>query len=453
MTKNEEGIKPPVIDSNGAIVKISASVHRSRHPSMTSRRNFCQASAAALTGCAVLPGWLQATIMAQPQRILLKSAWQVVNIGDLAHTPGVLALLERYLPNTEVRLWAGNDFTLEAAAMNKKRFPSFQAVKGTIGTTGRANNPALQTALDWCDFFLHGSGPSLVAQKDLAAFANFYNKPYGVYGITYTGGNAQAAALMSQARFVYFRDSVSLAVARREQIACPVMQFAPDAAFGCDLRNDRVAKTWLVTKNLEARKFVCCVPRARYTPYWLLASRYPYDAVKDARNKEMFEHDHAPLRQAIELIVRQTPMKVLICPEDQTQMKIGREWIFDKLPADVRRRVVCRDTFWLPDEAISTFVLSAGLFGLEMHSPIMCVANGIPAIVGRFAEQSTKGFMWRDIGLSDWLFDFDQPGSIAQYPQAVLNMVTDSDTSKRRVAGAQGVVRDLQASSMATVSV
>ncbi len=158
----------------------------------------------------------------------------------------------------------------------------------------------------------------------------------------------------------------------------------------------------------------------------------------------MFEQDHAPLRTAIELIVRQTGMKVLVCPEDQTQMQIGREWIWDKLPTDVRERVVCRDTFWLADEAISTFVLSAGLFGLEMHSPIMCIANGVPAIVGRFAEQSTKGFMWRDIGLNDWLFDFDQPGSVQQYPRAVLNMVTDRETSRRRVARAQGVVRDLQ---------
>jgi hypothetical protein len=28
-----------------------------------------------------------------------------VNIGDIAHTPGVLALLEKHLPEVEVRLW------------------------------------------------------------------------------------------------------------------------------------------------------------------------------------------------------------------------------------------------------------------------------------------------------------------------------------------------------------
>jgi hypothetical protein len=30
----------------------------------------------------------------RPPRILLRSSWQSVNIGDIGHTPGALALLE-----------------------------------------------------------------------------------------------------------------------------------------------------------------------------------------------------------------------------------------------------------------------------------------------------------------------------------------------------------------------
>src|SRR4051812_7183728 len=41
----------------------------------------------------------------RPVRILVRSSWQTVNIGDIAHTPGILALLERHLPEAEVRLW------------------------------------------------------------------------------------------------------------------------------------------------------------------------------------------------------------------------------------------------------------------------------------------------------------------------------------------------------------
>ncbi|MEZ5299985.1 MAG: hypothetical protein R3F11_04860 [Verrucomicrobiales bacterium] len=41
---------------------------------------------------------------ANPPRVLLRSPWQTVNIGDIGHTPGVLALLEKHLPEAEVRL-------------------------------------------------------------------------------------------------------------------------------------------------------------------------------------------------------------------------------------------------------------------------------------------------------------------------------------------------------------
>ena len=46
----------------------------------------------------------------------------------------------------------------------------------------------------------------------------------------------------------------------------------------------------------------------------------------------MKEHDHAPLREAIIRITRETSMKVLVCPEDQTQMAVGKELLIDTLP-------------------------------------------------------------------------------------------------------------------------
>jgi len=50
----------------------------------------------------------------------------VVNIGDIAHTPGVLALIEKHLPEAEVCLWASGDLTAEVAAMEHKRFPKLR---------------------------------------------------------------------------------------------------------------------------------------------------------------------------------------------------------------------------------------------------------------------------------------------------------------------------------------
>ncbi len=387
-------------------------------------------------------------------RILLRSSWQVVNIGDIAHTPGVLALIEQYVPDAEVVLWASRDLSPEVAAMEHQRFPQLKIVKGSINAQGQASTPELAEALAWTDFLLHGSGPSLVAAKDVAAFVEHTGKPFGVYGITH-GPFADSGDkdLLGKAQFVYFRDSVSLELAKEAGVACARMEFAPDGAFACDLRNDARASEFLARHGLEEGTFLCCLSRLRYTPYWTIpGSKRPFDAARQARNEAMQEHDHAPIRQAICEVVRHTSLKVLLCPEDMTQMAVGRRLLYDRLPDDVRPRVVWRENFWLTDEALSVYVRSAGLFGSEMHSPIMAVGNGIPAIVCRFEEQTSKGWMWRDIGLGDWLFDLDQPEDCERLPAAVLKLASDFEAAKAHVLPARRFVQQRQRETMQVLS-
>lgn len=387
-------------------------------------------------------------------RILLRSSWQIVNIGDIAHTPGVLALIEKHLPDAEVMLWASGDLSDEVAAMEHQRFPKLKIVKGSIKADGKASNAELGKAVEWADFLLHGSGPSLVAAADVKAFVKHSGKPFGVYGITHGSFlSGDDKDLLGQAAFVFFRDSVSLELAKNEGIRCEIMEFAPDGAFACDLRDDSKATEFLQANGLEDRKFLCCLSRLRYTPYWLIpGSKRPFDAVRHARNDAMKEHDHAPLRDAIVQIVRETKLKVLLCPEDMTQMAVGKEMLYDKLPADVKPRVVLRENFWLTNEALSVYVRSAGLFGSEMHSPIMAVGNGIPAIVCRFAEQTSKGFMWRDIGLGDWLFDFDIEAETRQLSAAVLDLAKDFNSAKTKTEIARQFVLKRQQETMAVLN-
>ena len=386
------------------------------------------------------------------KRILLRSSWQTVNIGDIAHTPGLLATLERRLPDVDVTLWPsrlddGVDDLL------RRRFPRLRI----------ADDPAaVAAAFEDCDFLLHGSGPSLVAERDVRRWHETTGKPFGVYGITFsrtapTGGAASPIAqtidLLNAARFVFFRDSSSLALARECGCTCPEIGLGPDGAFGTDLRDDAAAEAFLAAHGLEAGRFLCCIPRLRYTPYWSVASKKArFDPVKHARNEALKEHDHAPLRRAITDVVRETGLAVLVCPEDVTQVAVGRERIVERLPEDVRRRVVWRDRYWLPDEALSTYVRSAGLFGNEMHSPIMCIGNGVPAIVCRWAEQTSKGLMWRDIGLGEWLFDFDQEADVERLPSAVLAVARDPDRARERAEQARSVVGRLTDSAMSAVA-
>lgn len=382
-------------------------------------------------------------VAARAPRILLRSSWQVVNIGDIAHTPGVLALIEQHIPSAEVILWASGDLSEAVIAMEHRRFPKLKVVKGSLGAEGKASSPELAEAVQWADFLLHGSGPSMVGYKDVAAFVKQTGKPFGVYGITYGGMEAAARDFLSTAKFAYFRDTPSLEKAKADGVHAPIMEFSPDGAFAVDLRNDEQALAFMKASGLIEGQFLCCIPRLRNTPYWTIPEKKrALDEKKHARNEAMKEHDHAPLRAAIEAVVRETPMKVLLCPEDMTQMAVAKEMLYDKLPESVRARVVWREKFWLTDEALSTYVRSAGLFGNEMHSPIMCIGNGVPAIVCRWAEQTTKGFMWRDIGLDEWLFDFDQDEDLARMPAAVLAMAKYPANARTKAAKAQALVRE-----------
>ena len=410
-----------------------------------SRRQFIYA-----TGASAFASQIFGTEQ-RPRRLLLRSSWQTVNIGDVAHTPGVLTLIEKYMPGVEVRLWPSSvENGVEELLL--ARFPKLIILKSA---------DALKTAFEDCDFLLHGSGASLVGEKDVIRWRQQTGKPYGVYGITLplqastsiTPASAkeisQTIAVLNAAQFVYFRDSVSLQVAKKNGCTCPVMEFGPDGAFGTDLRDEANAVAFLKANGLEEGNFLCCIPRLRYTPYWKIpAKKAPFDEKKHARNEAMKEHDHAPLRQAIIDVLRQTKLKVLICPEDQTQMAVGKELLYDPLPADIKSRVVWRANYWLPGEAISTYMRSVGLFGNEMHSPIMCVGNGIPAIVCRWAEQTSKGIMWRDIGLGDWLFDFDSEEDIKSLPGVVLEMSRNPVSAKIKTAKALAFVQQRQRETM-----
>ena len=405
------------------------------------RRDFVQ-SATAVGFAAALGSALQAQGK-RPRRIVLRSSWQTVNIGDIAHTPGVLTLLEQQLPDVEVRLWPSS-IADGVEQLLAKRFPKLQFVKGEEG---------IQRAFDECDFLLHGSGPALVAQKDVARWHKETKKPFGVFGITHSPVvSDMAKELLSAAKFVFFRDTVSMAAVKKAGVTSPIMEFGPDGAFAVDLRNDAAAARFLKANDLQEGKFLCCIPRLRYTPYWLIKKDRAFDEKKHGRNEEMKEHDNKPLRDAIAAVVRETDLKVLVCPEDMSHMAVGKEMILDKLPADVKKRVVWRENYWLTDEALSTYVRSAGLFGNEMHSPIMCIGNGIPAIVCRFEEQTSKGFMWRDIGLGDWLFDLDVPADHERIVPAVLAMAKDPVAAQQKVAKAREFIERRQRETMGVLA-
>lgn len=95
-------------------------------PHLISRRGALGAAVASL----MAPLLAGAADGKAPKHILLRSSWQTVNIGDIAHTPGLLHELEQYLPDAKVTLWP-NPLDRGVADMLQRAFPKLTIMKPT----------------------------------------------------------------------------------------------------------------------------------------------------------------------------------------------------------------------------------------------------------------------------------------------------------------------------------
>ncbi|MGV3719955.1 MAG: polysaccharide pyruvyl transferase family protein [Actinomycetota bacterium] len=372
----------------------------------------------------------------RPRHLLLRSSWQTVNIGDIAHTPGMLALLERHLPDTVVTLWP-NKLSAPVEAMLRQRFPKLRVA---------ASAEAQTKALKECDFALHGSGPGLVGWREMERW-RATGKPYGFGGVTLSDAELKdRRELLAGAAFLFCRDTLSLEALKASGIAVRIAEFGPDATFHLDLRDDPRAAAFREAHGLRPKEFACFVPRLRWTPYWKEGRKYDpaEQARREAENERFRDVDHAKLRAAIVAWVRETGLKALLCPEMTYAVELLRPLLFDPLPEDVKPKVVVRHDYWLTDEAASTYASAAAVVSLEMHSPIIALANGTPAIHVRQPTDTRKGQMWRDVGLGEWLFEVD-PSTGDQIAAKLLAIRRNKKRSQELVEKARARVAERRA--------
>lgn len=428
--------------------------------------------------CPVATQAAEASTTARASHVLLRSSWQAVNIGDIGHTPGVLRLIERHFPEAQVTLWP-MDSDPNVHELMRKSFPSLKFVRGAIDAQGKPT-AEIRKAFQEADFLLHGSGPSVVALRDLVAWRQHTGKSYGIYGVTIDpvtaldgrtseGGTLEELArrmeqlpaahldpsvrdVLDHARFIFCRDSLTLRYLRTQQLNGPHLDFAPDGAFGIELRDEARAEAYLRQHGLADGPFICVIPRLRYTPYYLMRNYEPKerDRERAAISAKHAERDLAKFREMIIRVVRSTKTRVLLCPEVTYQIDTARDFVLRPLPDDVKPFVVLRDSFWLPDEACSVYARSAAVIALDNHSPIFALTVGVPTMYVRQPTDTIKGRMWDDVGLGDWFCEIDPIGADV-LTEGVLAILRDPPVARERVARIMGVVRERQAASMAVV--
>lgn len=435
------------------------------------RRSLLVHSATAAMSASMMP-----LIWAAPRKppcILLRSSWQSVNIGDIGHTPGALSILTKHFPEAEVILWPGN-LGHGSREMLSKGYPKLRIVEGSLDQKGQPANDALSQAWNEADLYLSGSGSGFPAANHAVAFHKATGKPVGVFGVSNdpisgfgagrdpegdTLNNLRQRALklppdhldndlryiMDRASFFFCRDSITRDYLKSQGIKSPVVEFGPDAQLGMHLRDDAKGDAWLAQHQLESGKFICVIPRLRYTPYYQIRNTKPTetDHAKDAINERTTEQDHAKLRDMMTAYIQSTGNKVLVCAEMTYQVQMGKDVLVDPLPENIRRNVVWRDTYWLPDEAASIYARSQCVVSVECHSPLISLHQGTPTFHVRQPTDTCKGEMYRDIGAGEWLFEVDETSG-AHLWEKLEAVHRDPEAARDKVQSIMTFVADRQ---------
>jgi len=412
------------------------------------RRHFIGTVSAALGATAFAAS-------AKPKTILLQSAWDTVNIGDIGHTPGTLRIIEQHLPDVRVVLWAAK-LDERVTAMLRARFPKVEILQGSLtGKTER--DEKLREAIRGADLFIRNSG--MGQDTTFMEFCRKAGKPYGLFGQSYFQnmvegkGAEERIAMLNGATFIYTRETKTLAILRKAGVKPAVLEFGPDGCLGIDVRDDARGLATMKKLGLVDRKFITIQLRTN-------TAKLP--GVDDTRTPklnplhptpEQIADDNrraAKYRDLITRWVKKTGHKVLIAPEVKKEMEHNKRLIHDPLPPDIQKHVVNLEYFWNADEAASIFARAHTIVCHEPHSPIIALANGTPIIHTYSEFHSPKCWMFKDIGLPEWLLEMDETPA-AKMAETLFAIHDDYPGAQAKVKKAMAFVHQRFASSMKVV--
>ncbi|GAB4021510.1 polysaccharide pyruvyl transferase family protein [Spirosoma koreense] len=408
-----------------------------------------------------------ASLAEQPKNnpvIILRSSWGDGNIGDQGHTPGTIRLLSQYLPDAEILLWHV-DPRPETEKLISKNFPAVKVIRGKFFEAGKPFDGELKSAFDRADMFIFNSGMAMnfgLFGKDWAANMSSLTPfvycaenriPFGIYGQSFDRFDFPSMYVyrnvLSQAAFVYCRDGESVKFLKENAFRTPVLEFGPDGCFGINVRNEEKGRAYLKKVGLEDQKFLTVViltnkpfSAGKYDPLSLAQPA----AIQDEQDQTRM----AKVREMITSWVRETGLNVLLAPEVTKEIGSAKRYVYDLLPTDIQGKVVWRDTFWNADEAMSVYARAHTIFGMEPHSLIMGLTLGVPILHAWPPSHGRKAWMFRDIGLPEWLFQVDE-STAADWSKQLRLIHQDYAGARKKVATAMAFVKNRQAATMQVI--
>lgn len=375
------------------------------------------------------------TVISATRSVLLRSSWANVNIGDVAHSPGLVTALRSLAPDADVVLWPLRLGEREEA-MLREADPRLTIVRGELDDDGDPTTDELRAAWDRADVLVHGSAAGAFLDRELTAWRERTGKPYGYAGITVdalcppgwgTLENLRAAAwtlpssyqaeasraALDGAEFVYTRDTTTLGYLRGQDISPGLLEFGPDGTFAYGYGDDRSAERLLADLQLDSGAFGCFVPRQRYVPY---PDIYGIEMTREwhrkyAINAATTGPDLDVLAAAIAAWVRGTGQPALVVPEMSYAVELAQRELMPRVPEDVSDKVLVLDRYWPLEEAYAVYAHARAVVSMECHSPILATSHGAPTIYLRQPTETVKGQMYSDLGASGTVIEVERDGA------------------------------------------
>jgi polysaccharide pyruvyl transferase WcaK-like protein len=408
------------------------------------RSEFIEKSLVLGTGLGLLPhlSFPQKNTKLIPKRILIYSGWQTINIGDIGHTPGALRYLYEAFPDAIITLWVAK-YNAEIIKTLQARFPKLIIIKGN----SKEISSEIHNAFENTDLFIYNSGMIFnkfwALPKHILELSINKKVPYILLGQSFDGfadsDLLEMKNLMSKSSGIYCRDTESLYYLRSLHFNYKKLEFGPDACFGIDLRDDKNAEAFLRKNKLLPKKYVTITLRTN-TP----KRNTGEDNVLNPQ-KVSYEDQHQTdvwaekLRDLITKIVNDYGLKVLLAPEVEKEIEHAKSYLLDKLPPSVQKYVVWISEFWNLPIAASIYHNAHTVISMEPHSCIIAIANNTPILHLYSLRHGIKAWMFRDIGIPEWLFDIDKSHS-DEIMKAFKNIHDNYSNSVNRVKASKKFV-------------
>jgi len=401
------------------------------------------------------------------KRIAVGYVWRLEsipggNIGDYSITPGLATMLNRHFP--EYRITAISQHSIEnepelAIRNNLKGFPECDVVGdvpagayratlsrlqqecgGTLPSVNSGNidivfdrfatgvieeikhrHPKFLDLMRETRLLIYNSGMILVYGDGTLANRDFWGYsirrsmplltawklgiPYGIYAHSFDSfgeadgpGRPYFKKLLEDARFVFCRDGDSVKYIQSLGINAPHLMFIPDSTLSLDRRDKAWANALMARHGLASRQFLAVIPRT-----WQGGG-----VISSAIGRERSLSHMEKMRDIICRWIHHTGLKVVIGAEVGRDLPNAREFVYDKLPADIREKCVFLDDYWTTEQAVALYEHTRILVTMEFHSFLMAIPQATPTIVPTFKQSGRKIWMVDDFKLPDWRFDIDE---------------------------------------------